>query len=226
MRIKERLKRRYWKMVVIGLGVEMVAFGFSFLASNLEIAKINASNIIALNKTPGKLPVFTASAFCILHLGTNAINSTNRFSSGWTARLSFEGTNGSPRFAEWGLPQLGLVSSDLLWWGPDEHLTIPLQFTWKPGLPFNELTDSNISADDLLTNLMHFQIATPILFFGTKILDGSVTLVLNGAVAKKFQIPPQTIFDLRTNFAMGQVEGHWDITDVGQPETVYVNKYQ
>jgi hypothetical protein len=42
---KERWKRFFWKTVIIGLAIEMIAFGISFVASNREIEGLRSNNV-------------------------------------------------------------------------------------------------------------------------------------------------------------------------------------
>lgn len=43
--VKKWFKRLFWRMVVIGLGIELIAFGFSFIASNREIEGLQKANL-------------------------------------------------------------------------------------------------------------------------------------------------------------------------------------
>ena len=42
---QKRWKEHFWKMVVIGLGVELIAFGVSFVSSNREIEGLRSANL-------------------------------------------------------------------------------------------------------------------------------------------------------------------------------------
>src|SRR5580700_6793477 len=44
MSSKEKWMRRFWAMVVVGLGIEMFGFGLSFIASNREIEGLRSDN--------------------------------------------------------------------------------------------------------------------------------------------------------------------------------------
>ncbi len=186
-------------------------------------AKIKQAEIRTLNKTPGRMRVVTASAFAVIHLGTNSV-STNRFGgTGWTSILRFSGTNGT-RFSK--TPFLGMVSEQLLWWGPASNLSIPLQFSWKQGTPFNEISAPDEPADELINELARFALQPSFIFSNTKILGGTVTLVLNGSVSRTFSIPPQAFFLVRTNDVNGQLEEHLEINNFSTSEAVVELKYQ
>jgi hypothetical protein len=43
--INKKYERVFWLMVVFGLGIELIAFGFSFLASNREIEGLHRANL-------------------------------------------------------------------------------------------------------------------------------------------------------------------------------------
>jgi hypothetical protein len=203
-----------WWILMFGIGIEIADAGWT--AHEIKQAKQNEMAI--LNKTPGKIPVFSASAWAVFTIGTNIV-STNKMQvvTGWTATVRFFGTNGNnPNVGE---PHLGLVSTELIWFGPREHLEIPIQFAWKQGVPWNDLSSPNEPADELIEQLQHFSISPVFLYENTEILGGELTLVLNGSVAKKFKIPRQIFF-------WGETNAHFEIDDSGKPTKVVKMEYQ
>jgi hypothetical protein len=177
-----------WRFLMFGIFVEIV-IGCALAwkdEKDMEQAKQNERMI--LNKTPGKMPIFTAAAFASIHLATNSI-STNTMQGVWkTGFLRFFGTN-----LQGAGIQLGSDDAPL-WWGPEENITVSLQFSWKAGDPvLGRYTTADKSADDLISDMTHFSLISSFIHLNTQVLGGRVTLVLNGAVAKTFEIPEQTI---------------------------------
>jgi len=195
------------------------------IASNREIGELRSEISVQTNsvaslqakvtetesKTPSKMRVSSVSASAEFLIGTNCV-ATNRFGNaqgGWTALLSFMGPE--TNISAGSSLALHMVSDELLWWGPEEHLRIPLRFRLKPGLECFPRTALDRPAEELLSKLHFFSLRPAFLYSNTEILSGSVTLVLNGSVSKTFQIAPQPFCWLRTNSMTGQLESHSDI---------------
>jgi len=195
-----------WLLLMVGIAIEIA--DASWTAYDFwESKQITRANEVAIiKKTPGKMRVVTATAFVVFRIGKSSVR-TDKYSTGnWTSTLRFSGTNG--------MPVLGMVSTELLYWAsgrPDENLEIPLQFTWKQGVPFNDLSSPDESADILLEKLTRFSMRPGFLFNETPILGGNMTLVLNGSLSKTFKIPPQPFFIFRTNEITGQTVSHFEI---------------
>ena len=185
-RLQKSLAKCGERIVMVGILWEIITAGIFAWRGDWEIrqAKINEAKI--LNKTPGKMPVFTATAFVTFEVEPNGITS-NKWSSGNSALLIFFKANENERIAM-------VSTSNPRWWGPPAAppKEISMEFSPERGDGFIYIFTHDESADDVLDDLTNFSFQPAFLHDNTKILGGSLTLVLNGSVAKKFAIPPQT----------------------------------
>jgi len=178
-----------------------------------NVASLQAKVTDAESKTPPKMRIGSVSASAEFLIGTNSVT-TNRWGNaqaGWTALLSFMGPE-SNKSSGWSFA-LNMVSDELLWWGPAETLRIPLRFRLNPGQEYFPRSALDNPAEELLSKLHFFSLRPAFLYNNTEILGGTVTLVLNGAVSKTFQIAPQPFFLMRTNPVTGKLESHFEINN-------------
>jgi hypothetical protein len=149
-----------------------------------ETARRNEATILSM--TPGRQPIFSAAAFAELHLGTNSIRTNLQESGVWkTALLDFSSTNLALAI------HLGSDESPL-WWGPSDKISVSLNFGWKPGdIALGRWSTKDMPAEDFLKQLDRCALLPPFLWLNTPVEGGNITLVLNGAVAKRFRVPAQ-----------------------------------
>ena len=183
-------ERLFWSMVVWGLAVELFAFLFAFLGSNREIENLRTQNLLLQQEIqqakPENQKIVSVTATAWFHLdGTNLFpvptTANNPFvslcigqyaqvkSNGWAVNLIEK----SIEVAE--APGFRLLSIEF---GkpPDEP-------TFKPIL--DNLAHTINSWD---AAVLH----TVFLRKGVKVLNGRVSVVINGTISKDFVIPPQT----------------------------------
>ena len=229
---RKRFERRSLKILIAGLAIGLVGLFKTTQLSGLEIARLNElaarselaraeleaqikqAEITMLSKTPGKMRVVAASAVAIIRLDTNSVSiSTNRLGPHGTMLLFFgtKGTSLGMSCTEESWPTTR-GSGHLYYVGDNE---LRLRFESNPGSSVFRLSAPVQTAEELIDEFKQFLIVPGNMHrIQLPILGGSVTLLLNGSVSKRFAIPPQTLFVLRTNTVTGHCESHWMIDNV------------